>query len=308
LQIKGNFAAADGWLEDFVANQEFFPGGSMIIVDKRMGTIHKSAFGNLTEDSVVLLASLSKVPAVTLLMALDRDDGNVDFDIQQPITRYLPWLGVWDPAIPGTPADTAFDYGGSQWQIAGAVAELVGGGTWDQLWNQYIAEPCGMQVARYGNLLASPELWDGNPDSLVGVENPSIEAGMISNLDDYARIISLHLNGGTCGENQVLSPEAVEFMREVRTGAVGSGPGAVGSPPDWGYAMGWWIYPPKEGGSVYLYMDPGLFGSVAWIDVEREYGGVVFFEEYAENMGGVGSGSVIAQLIPIIEEAIDAVR
>ena len=356
-----DFTAADVWLDDFVASQELFPGGSMIIVDKKQGTIHKSAFGNQTEDSVVLLASTSKVPTVMVLMALDEDDANVDFDIQQPIANYLPWLGVWDPAIttehlvsnrsgmpglinvlinpdsytphicqfipagslqgcaetifttslpdlPGTPANTAFDYGGSQWQISGGVAELVGGGTWGQLWNQYVAEPCGMEVARYGNLLSGSAGWDGNPDSLVGLDNPSIEGGMMSNLDDYARIISMHLNGGACGDNQVLSPEAVAFMREVRTAAVGSGPGAVGSPPDRGYAMGWWIVPPKEGGSIYLYLDPGLFGSLAWIDVEREYGGAVFFEEYTQTAGSVGSGAVTNQLIPIIEAAIDAVR
>jgi len=359
--VNPDFTAADAWLEEFVATQELFPGGSMIIVDKEQGTIHKSAFGNQTEDSVVLVASLSKVPAVTLLMALDEDDSNVNFDIQEPITSYLPWMGVWDPAIttehlvsnrsgipglvyvfiqpanysphfcqfsplgnlqgcaqtlfstalpalPSTPANTAFDYGGGQWQISGAVAELVGGGTWNQLWNQYIAEPCGIEVARYGNLLAAPASWDGNPDSLVGIENANIEGGMISNLDDYARIISLHLNGGACGDKQVLSSEAVAFMREARTAAIGSGPGAIGSPPDWGYAMGWWILPPTEGGSVYLYLDPGAYGSVAWIDVKREYGGVVFFEEYTQTAGGVGSGAVITQLIPIIEEALDAVR
>jgi len=352
VEVMPDFTTADAWLEEFVATQESFPGGSMIIVDKQQGTIHKSAFGNLTEGSVVLVASLSKVPAVTLLMALDEDDSNVDFDIQEPITSYLPWMGVWDPAIttehlvsnrsgipglfnmfsqptkyaphicqfsplgnlqgcaqtlyttalpalPSPPANTAFEYGGSQWQISGAVAERVGGGTWDQLWNQYIAEPCGIEVARYGNLFLEPTSWDGNPDSLMGVENPWIEGGMISNLDDYARIISLHLNDGACGDKQVLSPEAVAFMREVRTAA----PGALGR----GYAMGWWIEPPVDGGSVYLYLDPGLYGSVAWIDVEREYGGVVFFEEYTQTAGGVGSGAVITQLIPIIEEALDAV-
>jgi CubicO group peptidase (beta-lactamase class C family) len=212
------------------------------------------------------------------------------------------------PALPTTPANTAFDYGGSQWQISGAVAELVGGGTWDQLWNQYIAEPCGIEVARYGNLVAAPASWDGNPDSLMGVENPGIEGGMISTLNDYARIISLHLNGGACGDKQVLSAEAVAFMREVRTAAVGSGLGAVGYPPDWGYAMGWWIIPPKEGGNAYLYVDPGLYGSVTWIDVEREYGGAVFFEEFTQTDFRVGNMGVINELIPIIEEALDAVR
>ena len=61
-------------------------------------------------------------------------------------------------------------------------------------------------------------------------------------------------------------------------------------------------------GSIYVYLDPGLYGSLAWIDLEREYGGVVFFEEYTQNAGSVGSGAVINELIPIVEAAIDAVR
>ena len=343
-----DFTMADAWLEGFVAAEPLFPGGSMIIVDKHRGVIHKSAFGNQTEDSLVLLASTSKVPAVTLLMALHEDDNNVNFDIAAPIADYLPWLGVWDPAIttenllsnrsgipgllniftrpddylphlcqfltngtllacaetlyttplpnlPSANPNTIFDYGGSQWQLAGGVAELVGGGTWHQLWDQYIAEPCDLKVARFGNNLSIADSWDGNIDNLAGLENPSIEGGMMSDLDDYAKLISLHLNDGACGTNQVLSPDGVAFMRKDRSPAVG-------------YGMGWWIQAPKEGGGVYLYDDPGFYGSISWIDTDRGYGGVVFFEEYSGAAGGVGSGGVSGQLIPIIEDALDALR
>jgi CubicO group peptidase (beta-lactamase class C family) len=347
-----DFTEADAWMESFVEAEDAFPGGSMIIVDKEQGVIHKSAFGNLTEDSVVLLASTSKVPTVMLLMALHEDDANIDFDIQMPIANYLPWQGVWDPAIttehlvsnrsgipglfnlftrpadysphicqyvPGgtllecaetlfttplpalatTPANTAFDYGGSQWQLSGGVAEIVGGGTWAQLWDEYIGQPCDLEVARFGNNLSLAEAWDGSPDSLVGLDNPNMEAGMMSSLDDYGKLISLHLNDGACGDNQVLSAEAVAFMREERTPVLDG---------NRGYGMGWWVSPPQEGGSIYLYVDPGFYGAVSWIDVERNYGGVVLFEEYTGSSGGVGSGGVVSQLIPIIEEAIDAIQ
>jgi CubicO group peptidase (beta-lactamase class C family) len=347
-----DFSEADAWLEDFVATEELFDGASIAIVEKGKGAIHKSVFGDHTEDTVVLLASTSKVPSVTLLMALHEDDASVDFDIQAPITDYLPWLGVWDPAIttehlvsnrsglpglvyvftqqadylahgcqffavgnlmdcvqtifttplpnlPSTPANTAFEYGGSQWQLSGGVAELVGGGTWNQLWDQYIAEPCDLETATYGNMSANPTDWDGNPDSLPGRDNPSIEGGMITDLDDYAKILALHVDEGACGDNQVLSPEGLAFMREERTPAEGE---------NRGYGMGWWSIPPKEDASIYLYVDPGLFGSVSWIDTDRGYGGVVLFEEYTFVDASIGSQAVVDQLIPIIEQAIDAVR
>jgi CubicO group peptidase (beta-lactamase class C family) len=349
--VLPDFTLADTWLEEFVDSEEAFPGASIVIVDKNQGVIHRSFFGNQNEDRGVLLASTSKVPAVMLLLALD-DDANVDFDINRPIGDYLPWLGVWDPAIttrhlvsnrsgiPGlinlftrlpdyaahlcqygatgtllecaetlfttplpnlasTPANTAFDYGGSQWQLAGGVAETVGGAQWNQLWDEYIGAPCELELFRWGNNLASADEWDGNPDSLVGLENPNLEGGAMTNVDAYAKLISLHLNDGLCGETRVLSSEAVALMREETTASEGGSRG---------YGMGWWTVRREEGSPITLFVDPGFYGSVSWIDTERGYGGVVLLEEYTGAQGGVGSGGVVSQLIPLIEEAIDAAR
>ena len=345
-----DFAPVDSRLEDFLAENDNFDGASIVIVDKNLGTIHRAAFGDHTVDTVVLLASTSKMPAVSLLMALAEDDDNVDFEIDGPISDYLPWMGVWSTeitaehlvsnrsgipglvnAVAGTygahmcqygpigtlyecaqtiyqtalpnsisnPPGEAFDYGGSQWQLAGAVAETVGGAGWNQLLDQYIGEPCDLEVFRFGNNLAFATEWDGNPDSLVGLYNPNIEAGAITNLDDYAKILMMHLNEGACGDNQVLSAEAVEFMRIERTLSQDGGQG---------YGMGWWSQPVEEGSSIYLYTDAGFYGSVSWIDTERNYAGYVALEEYTGSFGSQGSGMVISELIPLIEEAIDAVR
>ncbi|MEM0955353.1 MAG: serine hydrolase domain-containing protein [Pseudomonadota bacterium] len=345
-----DFTAADAWMSDFVENEAAFPGGSYIIVGRELGVMHKAVFGNQTEDSLVLLASTTKVPTVTLLMAL-QDDEAIDFDTTIPIASYLPWMGVWDTAIttehlvsnrsgipglinvfinqssylphscqflplgtlqacaetiftsplPGlvsTPAGTAFDYGGSQWQLAGAVAELVGGGTWNQLWDSYIAEPCGLEIATYGNNLSNPTEWDGMPESLIGRDNPNLEGGMMSNLDDYAKLLLLHLNDGLCGDTRVMSSESVASMRRPLTQDADGG----------GYGMGWWLEPAPDAGPVTLFTDGGFYGSLSWIDTTRRYAGVVFFEEYTGTQGNVGSGGVRDELIPIIEVAIDAVR
>ncbi len=350
--VLPDFTAADAWMSDFVLNEDAFAGGSYIVVDKELGVVHKAAFGNQTEDSLVLLASTSKVPTATLLMALHDDDDNVDFDINTPIANYLPWMGVWNPAIntehllsnrsgipgllnffadqasygphlcqflpfgtlqtcaeaiytsplPGlesTPPGTAFDYGGSQWALSGAVAELVGGGTWNQLWDAYIAEPCDMDFATYGNNLSLAVEWDGMPESLIGRDNPNQEGGMMSNLDDYAKLLSLHLNDGMCGENRILSPESVASMRRPLTQNPADGSG---------YGMGWWLEPREGEGPVTLFTDAGFYGSISWIDTSRRYAGVVFFEDYTGVQGSVGSGGARDELIPIIEAAIDAVR
>ena len=345
-----DFSAVDARLEDFVAENEHFDGASIVIVDKNEGTIHRTAFGDHTVDTVVLLASTSKVPAVSLLMALAEDDDNVDFEIDGPISDYLPWVGVWSTdittehlvsnrsGIPGlaaaftgqygahicqyTPTGTlyecaqtiyqtplpdlvsnppgvAFDYGGSQWHLAGAVAETVGGASWNQLLDQYIGGPCDLEIFRFGNNLSDATSWDGNIDSLIGLDNPNIEGGAMTNLDDYAKLLSMHLNEGACGDNQVLSADAVKFMRIERT---------LSQEGKKGYGMGWWSEPVEDGGSLYLYTDAGFYGSVSWIDIERNYAGYVALEEYSGSFGPEGSSMVISELIPLIEEAIDAAR
>ncbi|MCR9104531.1 MAG: beta-lactamase family protein [Gammaproteobacteria bacterium] len=347
-----DFSAADASLEAFVAQQPAFSGASLIIVDKRAGVVHRRLVGDHTDDTVILLASTSKVPAASLLMALAEDDDNVDFEIDRVIDDYLPYTGVWPgrtteqllsntSGIPGlgqisgygdhlcqyvpvgqlqdcgqiiyqtplpdlvsTPPGTNFDYGGSQWQLAGTVAEIVGGGTWNQLFDQYIGQPCGLEVFAFGNNLATSAEWTGDPSALVGLENPNIEGGAMSNIDDYARILDLHLNDGLCGENRVLSPEAVAFMRIDRatpTGSVDEG----GS----GYGMGWWIPPPAAGATeASLFIDPGAFGAVAWIDTERGYGALLAVQSPTLAEGSIGSGYASSQLIPLVTEAFDAAR
>jgi len=72
--------------------------------------------------------------------------------------------------------------------------------------------------------------------------------------------------------------------------------------------MGWWFEPVNETGSTTVFTDPGAWGSLSWIDTKRNYAGVVFFEEYTGTEATKGTGGIRAQLIPIIEQAIDAAR
>jgi len=202
------------------------------------------------------------------------------------------------------PPGTNFDYGGSPWQLAGTVAEVVGGASWNQLFDQYIGQPCGLEVFTYGNNLATVADWTGDPDSLRGRDNPNIEGGAISNLADYARLISLHLNEGRCGDTQVLSAEAVAFMQRDRAWATGSVP-----PDAAGYGMGWWIAPPDDSAAApTLFRDPGAFGALSWIDTERGIGGFIAIQSTTFADGSTGSGYGASELIPLLQAAYDAAR
>jgi CubicO group peptidase (beta-lactamase class C family) len=172
--------------------------------------------------------------------------------------------------------DTEFGYGGSQWQLGGALAEVASGKSWAELIDETYVKPCEVPSLGYTNQYAKSAL--GYPKNFMGdvanldpaerdTANPNIEGGAYITAPDYAKLLMMHLNGGKCGKNQVLSQASVKRMQEDRVSEYG---GMV-RPPFTGYGMGWWI----ADGYV---ADPGAYGAFPWIDEERGYAGIIMIE------------------------------
>jgi len=321
--VTPDFGEVDAAFQSFIDESIVFDGISYVVVDAA-GTLHTGTFGDHTEDTVVMLASTSKVPAVMTLMALEEDPAST-FSMSQPIGEVLPFNGVYADRTPaqlvsntsGIPglrqlglygphlcqfsfeesiefeacgqillsvplpdshdAGSIFDYGGSQWQLAGVTAAVSANATWNQLVDQYLATPCELEVFTFGNMWENLFLWDGTPDSLLGQSNPNIEGGAITNLADYAKLLQVHLNGGYCGETQVLSEAALAEMRVDRGGVVAEDPVP--------YGMGWWIDTDNPG----VYDDPGAFDDYTRIDADAP------------------ARLVRRDIIPLLQSAFDAV-
>ncbi|MEO1059969.1 MAG: serine hydrolase [Actinomycetota bacterium] len=194
------------------------------------------------------------------------------------------------------PPDTAFDYGGAQWQVAGAVAEAASGQTWDQLIDEIYVQPCGLETLAFNNHFAQlpslgyPTEFAADPSTLAATDNPNIEGGAYVTTGDYGELLLMILRDGRCGDEQVLSPEALDAMLDDRIGAVYGGDAAPGT----GYGLGWWI--DRDTG---LRSDPGLYGATAWLDLEDGYGAYLVIEATGDE------GLELAlQLGPVIDEAI----
>lgn len=172
------------------------------------------------------------------------------------------------------PPDTEFRYGGGQWQVAGAVAEVASGRSWSALIEEIYVAPCGVDSLgfnnhwtqfRAGEMFAYPTAFDGDPSTLTPTDNPNMEGGAYIDPPDYAALLLMQLRGGRCGETQVLSAEALTRMHGDRTGTVyGSGTA---------YGMGWFVDPT----SGYV-IDPGAYGSLPWLDLDAGYGAYVAVE------------------------------
>jgi len=200
------------------------------------------------------------------------------------------------------PPDTEFRYGGGQWQVAGAVAEIVSGKSWEQLIRETYVEPCGLETLGFNNhfvqlvseagLFSYPTAFASDPANLQPTANPNMEGGAYASIGDYGKLLLMHLRGGLCGENRVRAEEAVRQMHEDRIGAAYDGSTGGG----WGgYGLGWWV--DREGGNV---VDPGAYGAFPWLDEERGYGAFLAMEATSAH------GAVLYErTVDLIEQAID---
>jgi len=195
------------------------------------------------------------------------------------------------------PPDTEFRYGGAQWQVAGAVAEIASGRSWAELIEEIYVRPCGLETLAFNNHFTQfgavgfdyPDGFDGDPSTLQPTANPNLEGGAYVTPGDYAALLLMHLRDGRCGDEQVLSPAALDRMHADRVGEVYGG-AADGS----GYGMGWFV--DRSSGRI---SDPGAYGSVPWLDLADGYGAYLVLE--ADSNAG---GRLAAELYDVVEDAV----
>lgn len=201
---------------------------------------------------------------------------------------------IYQDDMPGNnrAPDKVFLYGGSQWQLAGAVAEVVSGKTWAELIKETYVTPCGVPsigyTNPYGQAGVSPlgyPSFDANQAKLPVSSNPSIEGGGYATAPDYAKLLLMHLRGGKCGDTSVLSADAVATMQKDRVAAYGgtpsTGAAATGTSIFTGYGLGWWI-------SEQMIADPGAYGAFPFLDLKRGYGAIIMLEVSSAVGGQVG--------------------
>ncbi len=191
------------------------------------------------------------------------------------------------------PPDTEFQYGGAQWTIAGATAEVASGQTWAELVDELIATPCGLESLGYNNKLALeyPVDFNGDPSSLPPTDNPNAEGGAYVNVPDYAQLMLMQLREGMCGDDQIVSSDAIERMHADRIGEVYGG--EAGDATN-GYGMGWWV--DRESGRI---SDEGAFGTVPWLDLDDGFGAYLVVEATTE----IGQ-NLAAELYEPVEAAV----
>ncbi len=187
------------------------------------------------------------------------------------------------------PPDSKFRYGGGQWQLAGAIAEVVSGRKWADLVEETYRKPCGLAVLGYSNHFSDafnagggvqaafgyPPFFHGDVADLPVTQNPNLEGGAYTTVTDYGEILLMHLRKGACSGGRVLSEAAVARMQGDRIGEVYGG--TTPDPTLPGYGLGWWVSRQEPG----YVADPGAYGAMPWLDLPRGYGAMILLEAEA---------------------------
>jgi CubicO group peptidase (beta-lactamase class C family) len=171
-----------------------------------------------------------------------------------------------------------FNYGGANYQVAARIAEVVGGQPFDHLMQTQLLNSLNLaatyfrpdpaqnlsKVATTYSFVAGKGLVPINayrPDPNRRLILAS--GGLYSSLNDLAVFLQMHLNDGVYGSARILTPAAVAEMQKVQT-----------ADTKVRYGLGWFIDRSAGLGDAQSISHPGLFGSMIWIDKDRELIGV----------------------------------
>lgn len=282
--------------------------------------------GDLGSTTRVALASASKGPAALLVLSLVRD-GLLDLDM--PVAHYLGSGISWPAAkaaitlrmlldhTSGIPyssacladtgstlaactqeiADTAlvfspgtrFGYSGAGYQVVGYIAQQVSGVAWNTLFRQRIGTPLGSSLS-----------WGDS------TQNPRIAGGAVASTDDYIKLLQMLLDGGLAadGTTRVLDAAQVQSLQRSEIDGLPvyytPAPASAGLH---GYSLGWWItdtasHPGSAGPEL---SNPGLLGSVPWLDFDRHYAAVLLTNSDTDT-----GASIWAALRPLILDQVSA--
>ena len=300
-----DWSALEQTLENFVPEKV---DGLTFLLAKNGQVIYEKALGNQTMDSFLPIASSTKMPSAVVILTLV-EDGLLDLDepiaaylqghINWPAdkaaitTRMLlnhtsgllgspdcikhSWQGTLQECaqeIANAPLEfspgTQFAYGGGSFQVAGYVAEVVSGKSWNDLFQERLATPLGLEQFTYSG------------GTLGSNTNPRIAGGASSTVYDYNKILQMILSNRDYNPGiRVLSPESITMMSTSQI----TGLPLLRSPGEddllLGYSFGFWISDPSlhPGSNGPELSDQGAFGCTPWIDFDLGYSAVLLIKD-----------------------------
>lgn len=295
VPAAGNFTAVDNRIQSWV-DSGYYDGASIQVV-KDGQVVHEKYFGSCTPKTQRYIASAGKwLAAATLAAIVDEHKLSWNDKVEKWLPQFSDIKGQatlqqllshtagypdYQPAtehrddyqtlaeavqhIVKLPADTTpgtiFQYGGLAMQVAGRMAEVATGKTWEEIFRDKIAVPLQMTATHF------------TPVDTTAGHNPMIGGGARSTLQDYMNFLEMIAGEGVYRGKRILSREAIAVLQadHVRSAKV---------PPDHYvahirkldhtgiYGLGEWREQVNDRGEAVLISSPGWAGAYPWIDKE----------------------------------------
>lgn len=279
------------------------PGASLLVLqDEEL--MEQEAFGSYDLSTTVPIASASKwLTGVTLMTLVD--EGLLDLD--EPLATYLPEVngpqaritlrqlmaftsGVeFDEKVPcysdfsvtlaecnaeildlpllGAPG-TGYRYTGTHLHVAAGLAEAVTGQTWEEIFQERVAEPLGMTSTTFTS--------DLRPDVTASDGHPAPAGGAFSTLGDYGRFMEMLMHDGLAPDGTRIVSE--ESLAEMSTNQIADAEWIAGAASrkvnETPYGLAHWLDIISPEGETLLESSPGAFGFRPWFDHVNDIAGV----------------------------------
>ena len=300
--LRCDFSSVTRQVQRWVAHG-FYPGAGLI-VGRRDQILLEQYWGIYTPETEAFIASAGKWLAAAAIAAVV-DRGLLSWD--DPVARWLPdfvgeagevrlrqllshtsGFAVQQPAgrrsddyqrleesvaqivaLPlEHPPGTRFRYGGLAMQVAGRMAELAVGQSFEELFQRLLAQPLGLQHTRF------------TPVDPGAGHNPMLAGGARSNTRDYARFLAMIAAGGWFEGQQVLSLGSIQELQRDQVGSAKLEPGEFvervrASQHTGVYGLGQWRERVDPQGRATQLSSPSWAGTYPWIDTAHDVYGVL---------------------------------
>jgi D-alanyl-D-alanine-carboxypeptidase/D-alanyl-D-alanine-endopeptidase len=303
---------------------EGIPGMGLAIYNRNGVKVFEHMYGNFSPDMRVPIASASKlVSGVTLFRLMDAGYLTLDSTTAQ----VLDWTGdegtitlrqllsftsglapenrcTYDSTVtldqcvatisqtqmiaaPGT----EFDYGSVHLSVAGRMAEVVTGQSWNELFAQELRGPLGLP--------ADIEYY-ANPLRPADTNNPLLAGGLIMSMNEYERVLHFVFEKGVWQGQPLLSPGVfdAQTIEPYPNVVIGKSPA-----PNLRYGLTAWLDCNTPQTGCNQISSPGAFGFTPWLDRDAGYYAILGMQDmnnYKTHFGG----RLGQQLAPLIVQAL----
>jgi CubicO group peptidase (beta-lactamase class C family) len=157
------------------------------------------------------------------------------------------------------PPGTLFQYGSTHLEVAGRMAEVATGKSWNQIFAEQLSGPLG---------LPSDMTYYSNPLRPSATTNPLLAGGLFASMNEYERVLHLVFDKGRWRGRQLISPALFDEQTKAPypDAAFGKTPW-----PGHRYGLTAWLECNEPATGCASLSSPGAFGFTPWIDREAGY-------------------------------------